>query len=204
MIEIEDTKEYIPLSHQTYSDFTDDSAIIAQTSPVYTEERCPECWNTSEVEDSRSGDVICCGCGFVKESKSVSPEAEYRVFQDDDGDSQSKIRVGPSYNPYLPHNFLGSKRKWERDEKEFLWEGLKNIDEALSQLLADCGNKPVEARAKELFQKAFHWQFLQKQGIQSQVKAKLDTPIDKKNVCHILDVNIHEENNLLWLVFGGH
>ena len=69
--------------------------------------------------DARSGDIICCGCGIVKEAHSISPEAEYRVFQDDDGNSQNRIRVGPTYNPFLPHNFLGSKRKWERDVRLF-------------------------------------------------------------------------------------
>eukprot|EP01087_Luapelamoeba_hula_P024366 TRINITY_DN924_c0_g1_i1.p1 TRINITY_DN924_c0_g1~~TRINITY_DN924_c0_g1_i1.p1 ORF type:complete len:244 (+),score=51.30 TRINITY_DN924_c0_g1_i1:252-983(+) len=183
-MELEPAKAtYVPLSQQTYTDFVEEpEPEEAEIIPDYGTDKCTECWTTGTVEDARSGDVICSGCGIVKEARSISPEAEYRVFADDDGDGESKKRVGPSYNPLLPHNFLGSKRKWERDEKEFLWEGLKNIDDALSRLLDDGQNKPVEMRAKELFQQAFNWQFLQKQGIHSTVTAKITTPIEKKKM----------------------
>jgi hypothetical protein len=53
----------------------------------------------------------------------------------------------------------------KKKEKEFLWEGLKNIDDVLYKLYNGVSvNKRVSERAKELFQKAFHFQVQQKKG----------------------------------------
>ncbi len=50
-------------------------------------------------------------------------------------------------------------------EKEFLWEGLKNIEEVYFKLTnGDSLNRPVQDRAKELFAKAFRMQLAQKKG----------------------------------------
>jgi len=176
-------QQYVPLTQQTYRDLSEDEAADFVNQPVanYNEEKCPDCFCTTVVEDSKMGDIICSGCGLVKEARSVSPEAEYRCFADDE-DSQTKVRVGASYNPFLPINQLGSKRKQEQDEYDFLWEGERNIKEVLGRLLGDGENKPVENRAIQLWQKAFQWQLLQKKGIESQVidATKPETKINKK------------------------
>jgi len=122
------------------------------------------------VEDHSSGDVICSKCGLVQVERSISTEAEYRLFSDDSG-SASKVRVGASYNPFFEHK-LTSNSKWERDEKEFLWDGFKNIEELLERLLQDTKNTSVQCRAKELFQKAFKLQLEQKAGKKRQRFAK--------------------------------
>jgi len=125
---------------------------------------CPQCQATNTlVEDHRSGDQICEQCGYVVQERVISPEAEYRVFSEDSS-SYSKIRVGDTYNIFREHS-LTERSRLERDEKEFLWDGMKNIDEVLLFLYkGDSVNKPVQERAKELFQQAFHFQVKQKQG----------------------------------------
>jgi len=125
--------------------------------------QCKECGSTSFVEDERSGDQICSECGFVSQERTISLEAEYRVFADDSA-SQSKVHYGQLYNPFMEYSLTENSRL-ERDEKEFLWDGMKNIEEIFFKLTkGDSVSKPVQDRAKELFQKAFRMQLAQKKG----------------------------------------
>jgi len=122
-----------------------------------------ECGSTDFIEDNRSGDTICGQCGAVQPERIVDVTAEYRIFSDDSA-SYDKVRAGPAYNIFMEHN-LTEKSKLERDEKEFLWDGLKNVSDVLSRLYrGDTSNRPVADRAKELFQRAFHIQVDQKKG----------------------------------------
>jgi len=138
-----------------------------QTEYTYTEPArelvCTGCESTSFAEDHRSGDWICTQCGLVSEERLISNEAEYRVFAEDSA-SYNKIRVGQAYNPLMEYS-LTERSRLERDEKEFLWDGLRNIDEIFFKLYrGDSVNSPALNRAKELFQKAFHMQVEQKKG----------------------------------------
>jgi len=121
---------------------------------------CPSCGSTEFVQ--ANGDAVCEGCGLVQQ-RIVSEDAEYRVFSEDSA-SKNKVRVGAAYNPLMEYS-LTERSRLERDEKEFLWDGLKNIEETFYRLLkGDSSNKPVQERAKELFSKAFRMQVAQKQG----------------------------------------
>eukprot|EP01101_Sappina_pedata_P007822 TRINITY_DN4202_c1_g1_i1.p1 TRINITY_DN4202_c1_g1~~TRINITY_DN4202_c1_g1_i1.p1 ORF type:complete len:212 (+),score=85.53 TRINITY_DN4202_c1_g1_i1:30-638(+) len=121
------------------------------------------CLNQHLIEDHKSGDVVCEGCGKVSAERIISEEAEYRIFSDDSS-SAEKVRVGAAYNPYLEHRLTTSSH-WEREEKEFLWDGFKNIDETLERIFSsDMKPQAVQGRAKDLFQKAFRLQVSQKES----------------------------------------
>jgi len=125
---------------------------------------CPHCGDTCEiVEDHKSGDLICSSCGCVSSEKLISTQAENRVFADEPS-SKMKGRTGNLYNPFMEHS-LTERSRLERDEKEFLWDGLKNIDDICFKLYkGDLSNSAAQQRAKELFQKAFQMQVQQKKG----------------------------------------
>lgn len=63
--------------------------------------------------DERSGDQICSECGFVSQERTISLEAEYRVFADDSA-SQSKVHYGQLYNPFMEYSLTENSRL-ERD-----------------------------------------------------------------------------------------
>jgi len=125
---------------------------------------CENCGSTDIVEDGRAGDSVCSQCGTVFNERIIDTSAEYRVFSDDSS-SYDKIRAGPAYNIFMEHSLTDTNSKLERDEKEFYWDGMKNISDIISRLYrGDSSNRPVQDRAKELFQKAFHIQVEQKKG----------------------------------------
>jgi len=129
----------------------------------YMERSCSQCGSNLFEEDHHSGDWICTQCGTVSADRLISDEAEYRIFSDD-SESQSKVRVGAAYNPLMEYS-LTEKSRLERDEKEFLWDGLKNIDEIFFRIYrGDSVNTEAQYRAKELFQKIFRLQVQQKKG----------------------------------------
>jgi len=125
---------------------------------------CQNCNQYSQlVEDHRSGDLICSNCGSIGQEKLIGTDAEYRVFSED-SNSYNKIHYSGAYNPFQEYS-LTERSKLERDEKEFLWDGLRNINDVLYKLYqGDTINKRVSERAKELFQQAFHLQVEQKKG----------------------------------------
>jgi len=125
---------------------------------------CNSCQTYAElVEDHKAGDQICGSCGAVASERLISQDAEYRIFSDDSS-SHSKIRIGAAYNPLQEYS-LTEKSRLERDEKEFLWDGIKNIEEIFYRLSnGDTSNAPAQQRAKELFEQAFHLQVEQKKG----------------------------------------
>jgi len=145
-------------SSTSYADYTN----YSDAAPHQASTACPECGSEEFIEDERSADVICASCGVVRQGRLVSQEAEYRVFADDSA-SKSKVHY-TAYNPFMEYS-LTEASKLERDEKEFLWDGLKNIEEVFYKLTkGDSVNRPVQERAKELFQKAFRMQMAQKKG----------------------------------------
>jgi uncharacterized Zn finger protein (UPF0148 family) len=125
---------------------------------------CQNCNTDSAlVEDHKNGDLICSTCGSIAQERLIGTDAEYRVFSEDSS-SYNKVHYSGAYNPLMEYS-LTEKSKLERDEKEFLWDGLKNIDEILYRLYHGDGmNRQVSERAKELFQKAFRIQVEQKKG----------------------------------------
>jgi len=137
---------------------------MTKTGSLTGDEVCTECGGTNLVEDYKQGDMTCSDCGAINSERLVSMEAEYRVMNEDSG-SQSKIRVGKAYNILQEHT-LTEKTKLERDEKEFLWDGMKDIDEVLVRMYnGEISNLPVKLRAEELFQDAFRVQVQQKKGL---------------------------------------
>jgi len=125
---------------------------------------CNSCGQDSDlVEDHKAGDQICGSCGAVAQERLIAQDAEYRVFSEDSA-SYSKIRIGNTYNPLMEYS-LTEKSRLERDEKEFLWDGIKNIEDIFYRLSkGDSNNTPAQQRAKELFEQAFHLQVEQKKG----------------------------------------
>eukprot|EP01114_Cavostelium_apophysatum_P021096 TRINITY_DN725_c0_g1_i1.p1 TRINITY_DN725_c0_g1~~TRINITY_DN725_c0_g1_i1.p1 ORF type:complete len:302 (+),score=54.57 TRINITY_DN725_c0_g1_i1:118-906(+) len=126
--------------------------------------QCPSCGQYAElVEDHKAGDQICSNCGAIAQERLISNDAEWRVFSEDPN-SFNKARAGPAYNPLMEYS-LTERSRLERDEREFLWDGLRNIEEIFYRLSnGDSSNAPAQQRAKELFQQAFHMQVEQKQG----------------------------------------
>jgi len=126
--------------------------------------QCPSCNQYAElVEDHKQGDQICSNCGAIAQERLIAQDAEWRVFSEDPN-SFNKARAGPAYNPLMEYS-LTERSRLERDEKEFLWDGLRNIEEIFYRLSnGDSSNAPAQQRAKELFQQAFHLQVEQKQG----------------------------------------
>lgn len=75
------------------------------------------------------------------------------------------IRLKFEIYSFIFPSFLSCVLKFNLQEKEFLWDGLRNIDDVLYKLYqGDTINKRVSERAKELFQQAFHIQVEQKKG----------------------------------------
>eukprot|EP01118_Nematostelium_gracile_P018177 TRINITY_DN7_c0_g1_i2.p1 TRINITY_DN7_c0_g1~~TRINITY_DN7_c0_g1_i2.p1 ORF type:complete len:197 (+),score=44.82 TRINITY_DN7_c0_g1_i2:188-778(+) len=113
--------------------------------------------------DRKGGYSVCANCGSVLPERIIDFGAENRVFSEDP-DSFKKGRTGDVYNIFMEHS-LTEKSKLERDEKEFFYDGMKNISDVFSRLYrGDTSNRPVQDRAKELFQQAFHIQVKQKEG----------------------------------------
>jgi len=135
-------------------------AEYAATGSFY----CTSCNQYSElIEDHKAGDQICRNCGAVATERLIAQDAEYRVFSEDSA-SYGKIRVGAAYNPLKEYS-LTERSKLERDEKEFLWDGIKNIEDIFYRLSqGDSSNAPAQHRAKELFEQSFHIQVQQKKG----------------------------------------
>jgi len=153
-------QNYDNASQYNYLTQQDSFANYSATGSYY----CQNCNTESAlVEDHKSGDLICSTCGSIAQERLIGTDAEYRVFSEDSA-SYNKVHYSGSYNPLMEYS-LTEKSKLERDEKEFLWDGLKNIDEILYRLYHGDGvNKQVAERAKELFQKAFRIQVEQKKG----------------------------------------
>jgi len=107
---------------------------------------------------------------MVVTERLISEEAEYRVFADDSS-SETKIRIGAAYNPYLEHN-LSSSKQLGRDENEFLWQGFQDIRMLLDRVFEkqEGRHTSIENEAKELFQKAFKGQREEKQNGRSNDK----------------------------------
>ncbi|GAM22563.1 hypothetical protein SAMD00019534_057380, partial [Acytostelium subglobosum LB1] len=68
---------------------------------------CPACRqeNSDIIEDMARGELICRDCGFILEERTISEDAEWRSFDDDDID---RSRVGAATNPLLLEDELFS------------------------------------------------------------------------------------------------
>jgi len=122
--------------------------------------------------DSKRGEVFCKDCGRVVSSRIISDEAEYRIFAEDSS-SKSRSRVGSAYSLDLGPRLSTRSSKYDKDDLEFLYLGLRDIETVMFYLLDGCGrNLPVESRAKSLFNKAFMIQLEQKEGKRTFSKKK--------------------------------
>ncbi len=112
--------------------------------------------------------MTCADCGEIKAENQPISGAEWRVFSDDTK-SRDKARTGPMNNIFTEFDLTQRDR---RDEKEFLWDGHKNIDHILSKLyLGEIPHK-IKSRAQELFQKSFKVQTEQKKGTKEMKKGQ--------------------------------
>jgi len=128
--------------------------------------RCanPECLSNNLGTDSRRGEIFCKDCGRVVSSRIISDEAEYRIFSEDSS-TKSRSRVGAAYNMDIGPRLTTKTSKYDKDDLEFLYLGLRDIETVMFYLLDGCGrNLPVESRSKSLFNKAFKMQLEQKEG----------------------------------------
>lgn len=117
--------------------------------------------------------MTCTNCGAVQAENQTSNGAEWRAFGDDQKSkvpgsvspqlTLSQARTGPSYNPHMEYDLT---QHTQRDEKEFLWDGHKNIDTVLSKLFMGEIPQKIRTRAIELFQRGFKVQTAQKKGAQ--------------------------------------
>ena len=114
----------------------------------------------------RSGHIACLRCGLVQEERVINNEAEYHIFEGDD-DAEKKVRVSGNFNIKSNYEFVGTNQRQYggRDEHEFLKDGLHDIENGMRRVLRTGRNARCEARAKEIFRRAYDWMFLQKQGI---------------------------------------
>lgn len=140
--------------------------------------QCVHCGSTRIIEDNRSGESTCKDCGMICIDRLVSTEAPYRVFKDD-AESMNKIHHGELYNPFLEYQ-LTEVTKLQRDEKEFLWDGQRNIDDILYRLFSGEMNYAVKERAKELFQLSFRLQTAQKKGLKPMNKSSAESKDGKR------------------------
>jgi len=140
--------------------------------PEYNRCKNTECLSTNLGTDIKRGEVFCRDCGRVVSSKIISDEAEYRMFAEDSG-SKNKSRVGAAYNLDLGPRLSTRLTKYDKDDLEFLYLGLRDIETVMFYLLDGCGrNLPVENRSKSLFNKAFLFQLEQKEGKRKFTKKK--------------------------------
>eukprot|EP01129_Flabellula_baltica_P013765 TRINITY_DN645_c0_g1_i1.p1 TRINITY_DN645_c0_g1~~TRINITY_DN645_c0_g1_i1.p1 ORF type:complete len:214 (-),score=27.74 TRINITY_DN645_c0_g1_i1:48-653(-) len=123
-----------------------------------------ECNSSRLVLDEAKGDIICRDCGRICSDKLISDDAEWRTFADDSS-SQNRSRVGAAYSIDIGPRLTSKTSKYDRDDLEFLYMGLRDIETLLFAVLDGCGrNLPVENRAKSLFNQAFLIQKEQKEG----------------------------------------
>ena len=126
--------------------------------------KCDNCGSLDGfVCNYREGDQVCIRCGKVVDERMISEEAEYRVFNDDPT-SQAKIRAGPATSTFMLNDLSTTHSRLGLDERKFLYDGWRNIDQAISRMFPDSHPAVVRSRAKELYQKAFMYQLEQKQG----------------------------------------
>ena len=117
----------------------------------------------SFVYDYRGGDQVCVSCGAVKNERMICEEAEYRLFNDDSS-SQNKVRAGPATSTFMMDDQSTSHNRLDTDERKFLYDGWRNIDQVINRMFPDSQPAVVRSRAKELYQKAFLYQRDQKRG----------------------------------------
>jgi len=175
----------------------------AASTAIANESCCKECGSSQVAEDHRSGDWVCVKCGTVLNERLISPEAEYRVFSEDH-ESFNKRRVGRTYNPLEEYTLTESSRLG-RDDKEFLWDGLKNIEDTFTRLYqGDPVNTRAQDRAKEIFAAVFREQVKQKLGEKPMKRAGGKTETRKRqrtndlvsaSKASLISSSIQEEEN---------
>jgi transcription initiation factor TFIIIB Brf1 subunit/transcription initiation factor TFIIB len=138
----------------------DPTPVVKKQKPI---ERCKNCGSDDFVFQYKEGDKVCTACGVVADERMISEEAEYRLFSDDSS-SLSKVRAGPATSIYLLSDHSTGQSRLAAEERQFLYDGWKNIDQVVNRLFPDSQPAVVRSRAKELFQKAFLHQLGQKQG----------------------------------------
>jgi len=125
-------------------------------------QKCPQCESTNIMEDPRQGCVVCGDCGEIVESSYVLHTAP-RIINDDPK-THGRVHHGESYNPYEVYSLTERSNLLTRDEKEFLWQGHTEINDALQTLFKTEVNHAVRDRAVELFNKSFEVQMKEKQA----------------------------------------
>lgn len=118
----------------------------------------PMCHNCESDCFSNDIDMVCTNCGCVYQNSLTDEGAEYRTFQDDSS-SYQRVRVGQSYNSYLPYS-LGTD---DDADRRFINDMKHDIKEVLMKISHGCGlNRRVQYRAEYLVNMAFQQQLKQK------------------------------------------
>lgn len=123
---------------------------------------CPQCQSKNIMEDPRQGSVVCGDCGEILDTTFILHTAPARVISDDPK-THGRVHHGDAYNPYEEYT-LTERSNLTRDEKEFLWQGQNEINDALQTLFKTEVNHAVRDRAIELFNKSFGVQMKEKQA----------------------------------------
>lgn len=128
----------------------------------YCEGVCKECQGYL-IEDPHSGDVVCYQCGIVSQQKVIILESMI---------PNNKLYNEDPYSNHVTKHLLTyedsdiSYMSKIRNENQFLWDGLKDIEDVISSMWdGENGNMIICMRAKELFHAAFVVQKQEKEGI---------------------------------------
>ena len=73
-------------------------------------ERCPECGNSTILQDSKSAELVCTNCGFVLTTDMTDMGPEWRAFTPEE--RKTKVRVGAPQTFMLHDKGLSTKIDW--------------------------------------------------------------------------------------------
>ncbi|MGD2066167.1 MAG: TFIIB-type zinc ribbon-containing protein [Candidatus Bathyarchaeota archaeon] len=73
-------------------------------------ERCPECGNSTILQDSKSAELVCTNCGFVLTTEMTNMGPEWRAFTPEE--RKTKVRVGSPQTFMLHDKGLSTKIDW--------------------------------------------------------------------------------------------
>jgi transcription initiation factor TFIIB len=155
--------------------------------------KCPICRKVSILEDSESGEIICCNCGSVLQDSVLDTNPEYRTFSFED--LQAKQRVGRPSSLAIHDRGLGttisqytigrvSSKEKSRIERMKVWDrrtqlqtNAGNLKKAFTELkrLEENLNlsKSIIEKAAYIYRKALKKDLLRGRSISSMIAASL-------------------------------
>jgi len=141
-------------------------------SAVGLSEDCANCQTPIRfvmIEDEHNGDMICGRCGFVL-GRVVDDSPVKRVYEKDNAEERASKQQHTVFDPLLDDSIRSSHYRLDTED-EFLHEGFKIIDDAMSRLFPDIMHQSAKRLAQFYFKQAFKMQLDEKKGL-SQMKRK--------------------------------